>query len=127
MMTNKQGFTLIEILIVIAILGIIATFAFPAYQNQMASTRRAEGIALLNQIMQAQEREYVDSRTYQTDLRLLGYAADPVVSEKGYYQVVASACGGSITVCVQLTATGIGVQSGTEDLTLNSRGSKSGF
>lgn len=127
MITNKQGFTLIEILIVIAILGIIATFAFPAYQKQMESARRAEGIALLNQVMQAQERDYVDSRTYQTDLTVLGYAADPVVSETNYYQVTAAACGGSIAVCVELTATGIGAQSGTGDLTLNSRGSKSGF
>lgn len=127
MRTRSQGFTLIEILIVIAILAILATIAFPAYQEQLQSTRRAEGIALLNEVMQAQEREFVDQRTYQTDLSQLGYSAVMITSENGYYLVTATTCGAdAITVCVELAATGIGLQTGT-NLMMNSRGTKTGF
>lgn len=128
MRNQVKGFTLIELLIVIAIIGIISLIAYPSYQNQMEKVRKGEGIALLNQVMQAQEREFVDARTYRTDLTLLGYGADPMVSENGYYEVAASACGANaLSVCVQLTATGIGAQAGSDDLTLNSRGTTSGF
>jgi type IV pilus assembly protein PilE len=128
MKNQANGFTLIELMIVLAIIAILSLVAYPSYQNQMEKVRRGEGVALLNEIMQAQEREFVDARTYRTDLTLLGYGADPVVSENGYYQVAAAACGANaLTVCIQLTATGIGVQAGTPALTLNSRGTSSGF
>ena len=43
---NKNGFTLIEIMVVIAIIGILAALAVPKYQDYIAKTRVAEGLSL---------------------------------------------------------------------------------
>ena len=44
MKKNMQGFTLIELMIVIAILGILLAIAIPAYQDYLARARAAEGL-----------------------------------------------------------------------------------
>jgi type IV pilus assembly protein PilE len=50
------GFTLIELMIVVAVLSVLAAVAFPAFQGQIRKSRRAEAVAVLSQIQQAQER-----------------------------------------------------------------------
>jgi type IV pilus assembly protein PilE len=50
------GFTLIELMIVVAVLAVLAAVAFPAFQGQIRKSRRAEAVSALSQIQQAQER-----------------------------------------------------------------------
>lgn len=129
MISPVKGFSLIELMIVIAIIGILASIAYPSYQDSVRKGRRADGYALLSQIMQAQERFYTDRLVYATDLTQggMGFTADPVPSEAGFYQVSAAACGAAaLTLCIQLTATALGDQVADGDLTLNSRGVKTG-
>lgn len=131
-MRTNSGFSLVELMIVVALIGIIAAVAYPSYQDQIQRGRRAEGQGLLMEVMQAQERMYTESFTYTVDLTELGFTdgGSGVESDGGFYTVQAAACGGStIRSCVELTATPQGVQAEDTDcatITLDSRGAKGG-
>lgn len=60
----SSGFTLIEIMIVVAIIGILASIAYPSYLESVRKTRRAEGRAELNQLISAQENYKARRGTY---------------------------------------------------------------
>jgi type IV pilus assembly protein PilE len=65
MMRNRnRGFTLIEVLMVVAILGIIVAFGYPSYQEQVRKARRAEGMGELLEMADRLERRYSDQGTY---------------------------------------------------------------
>ena len=65
MMLRKQaGFTLIELMIVVAIIGILAAIAFPSYQESTAKTRRANAQAEMLSLSSALERYYSENNHY---------------------------------------------------------------
>jgi type IV pilus assembly protein PilE len=65
MIPNKmRGFTLIEAMIVVAILGIIVAFGYPSYHDQVMKARRTEGMAALLELADRMERHYSDAGTY---------------------------------------------------------------
>jgi type IV pilus assembly protein PilE len=53
---HATGFTLTEVMIVVVIVGILATIAYPSYQEKVLRSRRADGQAALMSLAQAQER-----------------------------------------------------------------------
>ncbi len=122
--SNHNGFTLVELLIVVAIVAILASIAIPSYQSHMQKTRRAEGQAALLEALNTQERYYTLNNTYVTDLTTLGYSASPAPTENNYYTISAAACGSGIASCVTLTATAGTAQAADGNLTLNSLGVK---
>lgn len=61
-----KGFSLIELMIVVAIVAILAVVAVPSYQGQIRETRRADAAAGLLQARQAMERHYSKSYSYAT-------------------------------------------------------------
>lgn len=69
MASNKQmGFTLIELVIVMLIVGILAAIAIPSYQDSVRETRRAEGKTLLLAGAQGQERHFTQFTQYATTI-----------------------------------------------------------
>ncbi len=109
---RTAGFTLLELLIVIMIVGLLATVALPGYQQSVLVGGRSEGHALLLQVAANQERYYSDRHTYSGD-------ADPLVSpavavlnsESDLYRVSVASCpGGDIQHCFVATATPTGRQ-----------------
>lgn len=122
--SKHKGLNLIEIMVVIAIVGILASIGYPLYEDQMERTRRTDGKTKLMEIMEAQERFYSANNRYITALTSLGYPVASVPSDEGYYQISCTACGTiAMTQCVQLTATPQGVQTGS-NMTLDSRNNK---
>jgi type IV pilus assembly protein PilE len=59
------GFTLIEVMIVVAIIGILASIAVPMYSEHIAKGRRSQATVQLLQVLQYTERYYIEKRTYQ--------------------------------------------------------------
>ncbi|MEE4373510.1 type IV pilin protein [Pseudomonas alliivorans] len=64
MRATTRGFTLIELMIVVAIVGILAAVAYPSYTEYVRRTHRAEIASLLSEQTQALERFYSRSGTY---------------------------------------------------------------
>ncbi len=61
---RSLGFTLIELMIVVAIVGILAAIAYPSYQDQIRKGRRADAMARMAELQQAYERWYTTNNTY---------------------------------------------------------------
>ena len=61
-----KGFTLIELMIVLAIVAIITAIAYPSYQSHNQRTRRANAAACLQEMAQHMERRYSTSMSYST-------------------------------------------------------------
>lgn len=60
----NTGFTLMELMIVVAIIGILASIAYPSYTNSITKGRRAEGRTALAELMQQQERFMTQTNSY---------------------------------------------------------------
>jgi type IV pilus assembly protein PilE len=123
MLQKKQnGFTLIEILIVVAIMGILTSIALPAYQNSVLRSGRAEAKSELIQVASDQERYFANFNTFVDDALPLN---TPVVADRdrttvnGLYTISVAACGGgAITNCFIATATAQGNQTDDSCTTL---------
>jgi type IV pilus assembly protein PilE len=75
MQTVKPGFSLIELLIVLAIVGILAAICYPSYQQYVLRSYRAEAISQLLLLANAQEQHLADYGVYSADLVALGVKA----------------------------------------------------
>jgi len=106
----QGGFTLIELMITVAIVGILAAIAYPAYVNQIAKGRRAECRSGLMQALQQQERYYTQYNGYAAFTSATAASA-PVRQFSGDTAVTsactmtAASCGSGISACVQMTGT----------------------
>ncbi|WP_319016822.1 type IV pilin protein [Diaphorobacter aerolatus] len=82
MRAKEQGFTLIELMITVAVVGILAAIAFPSYQEYVMRSRRVEGQKMLMEAAARQERWRAQNGSYADEVPKLNI---PSKSENGYY------------------------------------------
>lgn len=109
----QQGFTLIELMIVVAIIGILAAVAIPSYQDYTARAQVTEAVSLTAAFKTGLAEYYADSGTYPTNLTAIG----TTTSGKYVASMVVSSSGGAVTVLATM-ATGVnpGIKGSTLEL-----------
>lgn len=110
--SRQGGFSLVEIMVALAIVGILASVVYPAYANYIVRSRRIEGQLALLDALQRQERYYSAHNTY------IAFSADAIdpdasrfkwwsgaVAGGSAYELSGAACPGSdISECVEVKA-----------------------
>ena len=87
MLKSKLGITLIELLIVVAIVAILAAIAIPMYTGQMQRARRADAKTALEQLRASQEMRRAERGGYETDLAALQNTWSGPSSPSGDYNI----------------------------------------
>lgn len=83
---KRQGFSLIELMIVVAIIGILSAIAYPAYLDQMIASRRSDGQGALLNLAALMESYYTENNTY-AGATIAGFGFTSNASPQGYYQM----------------------------------------
>lgn len=100
---RQHGFTLIELMITVAIVGILAAVAYPSYREYVAKSRRAEAQALLMQGAQWMERFYAENYSYSTNTA--GVAVTHATMFPARYSQSPTSGTAAYTIAVAATAT----------------------
>ena len=119
---SRRGFTLIELMLVVVILGIIAAFAYPTFLDQVYKSRRGDGKAMLMSVASKQQQFYLDNKTFTNSMTAMGYSADPEDSSEGYYRVDVTAASATAYTLRARAQNGQTSDSKCLDYTLNSQG-----
>jgi len=124
---KNQGFSLIEVLITVAIIGILAGVAYPSYTGFVTRSNRAEAQRELMRLANLQEQVFVDTRAYATNMVGLGFTNATYTTETGNYEITVSA---QTATTFTLTATAKLSQASNDSacgtLTINDAGKQSG-
>jgi type IV pilus assembly protein PilE len=89
---SARGFTLMEMMIAVAVIGILAAVAYPSYVNQLRQSRRTDAKVALLDLAARQERYFSVNNVYATTPQSLGYAkaefpVDVLSGSTAYYQL----------------------------------------
>ena len=108
----ERGFTLIEVLVVVLVLGILVAVAMPVYEGSMRKSRRSEAFAALAEVQQRQERHRSSFASYASSITNAPTATPPGLlmasarTANGYYDLALALVGAGTTGYI---ATAVGV------------------
>ena len=123
---KSTGFTLIEVLIVVAIIALLAAIAYPSYIDQVRKARRGDGHDTLLNIRLQEEKWRANNTSYTNNLTKFGYAGDSAQdTPEGWYKVSVS---GASETAYLITAAAQNDQvndDGCTSITINQDGNKS--
>ncbi|EKE18132.1 MAG: type 4 fimbrial biogenesis transmembrane protein [uncultured bacterium] len=84
---HLAGFTLIELMIVVAIIGILASIAYPSYSEYVRRARRSDAQGHLMSLAQMNQRLFLDTRAYAADTAALVALMATPASVSTYYTI----------------------------------------
>ena len=102
---RQRGFSLIELMIVLAVVAILLTVALPAYQDQIRRTKRTDGQAFLMDVAAAQERFFTQNVDYSANMAGLGFGGSTSPEGHNTIAIVRTNCTGGRCTGFTLTAT----------------------
>ena len=108
----NSGFTLIELMIVVAVVSILAAIAYPSYMSQARKSRRADAVSAISAVQQAEERWRANNPVYTATIGAGGLTGVSATSSGGYYTLEVSA---PTEISYTLTATAAPGKSQTGD------------
>lgn len=84
-----RGFTLIELMVTLAIVGILAMIAIPMYLNQVREARRTDARNALLELASREERYFATNSQYTENSQYLGYGSSnwPITIDDGFYEM----------------------------------------
>jgi len=120
---RQGGFTLIELMVVIAIVAILIAIVLPAYQNQVIRGHRAAAKSEMLEIANRQQQFLLANRAYadKTTLETSGYALPTAVAANYTYTIT---LGSGAVPSYSMTFTAIGRQASDGNLTITNEGVK---
>ena len=134
---KRNGFTLIELMIVVAVIGVLAAIALPSYRNQVIRANRSAAQQFLSAVATREEQLLLDSRNYQSvavsDTTTDHFKDSPAsgginfvvpTETKGNYTFAVVADNATTPPTFTITATAVGNQAVDGNLTLNQAGTK---
>jgi len=78
---RQAGVTLMELMIVVVIIGIIASVAYPSYTQFIVRAKRSAGSTMLLQVADRQQQFFMDNKRFAASLESLGFTADPFMMD----------------------------------------------
>lgn len=122
---RARGFTLIELMITVAVVAILAAIAIPAYQQYVMKSRRTAAKTAILELASREERYYTTHNTYSATAADLGYAALPADvpdSATPYYRLNVVTANGNTEYSVSAAPTGAQAADGCGTFTVNHLG-----